>query len=62
MKVVDQVWEDLVARKHFATARQISKKLKIPYSSVKHILWGFSKRQVLDVVVRNKTNYYRIKE
>lgn len=62
MKVVDQVWEDLVARTRFATARQISKKLKIPYSSVKNILWIFHKREVLDRITKNNTNYYKIKD
>lgn len=62
MRVVDQVWEDLVARKQVASARQISRKLKIPYSSVKNILWEFHKRQILDKIVKNNTNYYKIKD
>ena len=62
MKVEDQVWEDLVKRKYFATAKQISKKLKIPYTSVKSILWELNKRQVLDVEVRGNKNYYKVKE
>ena len=62
MTVEEQVWSDLVSRKHYTTARRISRKLKIPYSSVKNILWQYNKRQVLDVIVLNNENFYRIKE
>lgn len=62
MTVEEQVWVDLVGRKQFASARQISKKLRIPHQSVRMVLWRFSKRQVLDTIIKDKTNYYRIKE
>ena len=62
MKVEDQIWVDLVNRKYFATAKQISNKLNIPYTSTKNVLWQLSRRQVLDVEVRGNKNYYRVKE
>lgn len=62
MTVQDQVWEDLVGRKQFASARQISRKLRVPHQSVRVILWRFYQRQVLDMIVKDKTNYYRIKQ
>lgn len=62
MTVEDQIWEELVKRTQFATARQISRKLMVPHSTVRNCLFNWTKREVLDVKVRANTNYYRIKE
>jgi hypothetical protein len=60
--VQDQVWEDLVGRKQFASARQISRKLRVAHQSVRVILLRVYLRVVMDMIVKEKTNYYRIKQ
>lgn len=62
MSIEEQVWNDLCARKFFCTARQISKKLMIPISTVRTYLNNWHKSEVLDIKVIGKQNLYRIKE
>lgn len=62
LRVEDQIWNDLVERKLFCTARQISRKLMVPISTVRSYLHMWHKRQVLDVKVVGNQNFYRIKE
>jgi len=62
MTVEDQVWNDLVGRKQFCTARQISRKLMVPISTVRTYLILWHSKQVLDLQVIGKQNFYRIKE
>lgn len=62
LRVEDQIWNDLVERKLFCTARQISRKLMVPIATVRSYLHMWHKRQVLDVKVVGNQNFYRIKE
>lgn len=62
MTIEDQVWNDLVGRKHFCTARQISRKLMVPISTVRTYLIMWHGKQVLDLQVIGKQTFYRIKE
>jgi len=62
MTVEEKVWNDLVGRKQFCTARQISRKLMVPNSTVRTYLIMWYNKQVLDLQVVGKTNFYRIKE
>lgn len=62
MTVEEQIWNDLCGRKMFCTARQISRKLMLPNGSVRTYLNMWVKREVLDIKVVGKQNFYRIKE
>ena len=61
MTIEEQIWDDLVKRKRFCSAGQISRKLMVSISYTKQILIAYHKRGILEKVVRNKTNFYRIK-
>ena len=61
MTLEEQIWEDLVSRKKFCSAKQISRKLMISMTHVKTVLNNYHQRGILDKVVRDKTNFYRIK-
>ena len=61
MTLEEQIWEDLVKRKKFCSAGQISRKLMISISHVREVLNAYHQRGILDKVVRAKTNFYRIK-
>ena len=61
MTLEEQIWEDLVSRKQFCSAKQISRKLMISISYVRTVLIVYHKRAILDKVVRDKKNFYRIK-
>jgi hypothetical protein len=62
MTVEEQVWNDLCGRKLFCTARQISRKLMVPHSTVRNYLHVWYKSNLLDVKVIGNQNFYRIKE
>lgn len=62
MTVEDQIWNELVSRKRFCTPRQISRKLRVPHATVRAYMYQWTKRQLLDVIVKDKQNFYRIKE
>ena len=62
MTVEEQIWNDLCGRKQFCTARQISRKLMVPNSTVRTYLNLWQKSDVLDVKVIGNQNFYRIKE
>ena len=61
MTLEEQIWEDLVSRKKFCSAKQISRKLMISISYARTVLIVYHKRGILDKVVRDKTNFYRVK-
>ena len=61
MTLEDKIWQDLITRKQFCTARQISRKLTISISHVRTLLNAYHKRGILEKIIKNKTNFYRIK-
>lgn len=61
MTLEDKVWMDIISRKQFCTARQISRKLSVSISYVRMLLIAYHKRGILEKVVKNKTNFYRVK-
>lgn len=62
MTLEDRIWNDLVKRKRFCTARQISSRLQVPLATVRAFVTGWANRQILDVIIKDRTYYYRIKE
>ena len=62
MTVEEMVWNELVQRTEFCSAKTIAKKLSISRSYVRQLLARQYKRGVLDKVIRDKTNLYRIKQ
>ena len=62
MTLEDRIWDDLVKRKRFCTARQISSKLQVPLAAVRAFVTGWAARQILDVKIVNRQTFYRIKE
>lgn len=61
MTLEEQVWDYLRRRTQFRSAGQISRRLTVSISYTKHLLISYYKRGLLDKIVKDKTNYYRIK-
>jgi predicted DNA-binding transcriptional regulator len=61
MTLEEKVWNDLVQRKMFCSARQISKKLMVSISYVRMLLIAYHNRGILERKLKDKTYLYRIK-
>lgn len=61
MTLEEQIWKYLTKCVQFRSAKQISCRLMISISYTREVLIAYNKRGILDKVVRDKTNFYRIK-
>lgn len=59
--IEDQIWDDIAPRVNWFRPKQISIKIRVPITTVRHLCEAYYNRDILDKKVVDKTNYYRVK-